>query len=95
MEHVHLARVEQQEGYDGGRRVPVGDKSQFDQSIVEVSRIESKATKAGRSLDTRTKIRRKRYPCWEARSWYESRMYDLIGWYFWGSDTHECWPCLR
>jgi len=56
---------------------------------TEVSRIESKATKAGRSLDTRCKIRRKRYPWWEARRRYRSRMHELFGWYFWGSNTHD------
>jgi hypothetical protein len=52
MEHVHLARIEQQEGYGRGRRLLIGDKFQFDESIVEVSRIECKTTKAGHSLDT-------------------------------------------
>lgn len=36
VEHIHLARVEQQERHDGRGGVPVRDKTQLDQALVEI-----------------------------------------------------------
>jgi len=50
VEHVHLSRVEEQEGNDGRCGMAIGDEPELDQPVVQISRVESKPAQACRTF---------------------------------------------
>ena len=53
VEHVHLAKVENEKRDDGRCGVAVGDEPKLDQAAVEVARVEGEATQALAAFLTR------------------------------------------